>query len=104
MIESWHPLLRLLVVTLAVARVTLFLVDDTVLDIPRGRLRAKVPAGSLLDRLFECQRCTGFWVALVGTVGWFIWPIVVTFLATPWAVAMLAWWFGGSWLDDEEDE
>lgn len=104
MIETWHPVLRLLVVTLAVARVTVLFVDDKFLELPRGYLLAKLDQDGYLTYLLTCQRCMGFWVSLTGALAWFRWPIGTTMVAVPWAVATIAWWFGGQWLAEDDDE
>ena len=101
MTASLHPLAQLTLVALAVSRVTVLLVDDAILELPRGRLLAKTVGHDYLTTLLTCQRCLGFWVSLAWSLAWFRWPVGSAQAAAPFAVAMLAWWAGGSWLRSE---
>ncbi len=106
MIDNLPAAAQLIIVVLAVARVTVLVIDDAILERPRGRFLAfthnRSPDG-YLQFMLTCQRCSGFWISLVWSLSWLRWPNGTTLAATPWAVAMLAWWAGGSWLSTSED-
>lgn len=105
MTTTWHPLLQLLVVTLAAARVTVLLVNDVILAAPRDRLLAWSLNHGGEDgypfTLLTCHWCMGWWVSLAWFVAWCRWPDGAALAAVPWAIATLVFWFGGSWLGDD---
>ena len=103
MIEAAHPLLQLLIIALAAARVTVLLVEDVIIDRPRDVVIAWLAehAHPKLAEGAECQRCLGFWVSAIWSLAWFAWPTGATIIAVPWGVAMLAWWFGAAWIPED---
>jgi hypothetical protein len=81
---------HLSVLALAAARVTALLVDDAVLEAPRGRLLARLVNRPYLTTLVTCPRCLGFWIAAAWTLAWLRWPDGTVRWAATWAVASLA--------------
>lgn len=96
-----HVVIQLIIIALAAARVTVLVVEDTILDVPRGRLLARLIEYPSLSYLVTCHRCAGFWVSVAWVVAWWAWPDATTLIGLPFAVAAAAWWLGGSWMERE---
>lgn len=97
---------RLVIASLASARVTNLLIQDTILDTPRAWLYAwllRRDHTKIVEGL-QCPWCLGFWVAALWTVSVLVWPIGATAFGLPWSVSMFAWWLGGTWLDQGEED
>lgn len=75
--------LSLIVATLAVTRITRFLVEDKLMVGYRQWVVKQWGADSLISYLAHCPWCTSFWVAL---------PVmpVATFWPNQWIIAVLA--------------
>lgn len=103
MTSTWHPLLQLIVLALGVARIVHLIVEDRILESVRGRVLARLvrKKHDKLVILLGCVWCVGWWVTLAWSLAWLRWPDGTTLWAIPWAVAMAAWWFGGSWLGED---
>lgn len=100
MIEDLHIIAQLIIVTLAVARVTQLVTDDVILDDVRGRLLARLEDHDKLSYLVTCPKCAGFWVTVLWVGAWAIWPIGTTIAALPWAVAAAALTVNLLWVEE----
>lgn len=67
-------LLSLVVATLAVSRLTRFLVEDRMAIGYRRWIVNKFSADSMVSYLAHCRWCTSFWVALLVMPPAVIWP------------------------------
>jgi hypothetical protein len=96
-----YPLLIVVVMALATARVTRLITRDRVFDAPRNAVLRALPDGHLLAYLVVCDWCvsiyTGTLAAVGGAyVGWWSWAVVP-------AVA-LAFSYVTGWLASREGE
>jgi len=66
--------LTLILLALAAYRVTLLVTTDVVTQPLRDKIWAKWPPDTYFGYLFTCNWCSGFWVALVFSVFWFLVP------------------------------
>lgn len=81
--------LELAIVALGVARLTVLVTSDRILQGPRDRWQRRFGAYSYPGYLSWCPWCAGFWIALVATGAWLLWPATALWLL-PWAVAFVA--------------
>lgn len=93
--------LQLTIGGFACARATVMVIADRVFDLPRGYLLAKLQNHPMLTYLVTCALCAGFWITVLWFVPWLLWPDLTTLIATPFAVAMAAWWLG-DWRGDHD--
>jgi len=94
----------LVIVALAVARVTRFVIDDTIIDRPRNFVLDHVPAK--IEELLTCPWCLSVWVSVIAclviwwakavaihtTAGWvmFTGAVMMASLAFYFLIALLA--------------
>ena len=57
-----------------------------------GKLYANEPTwtGDRIAKLLGCYACTGFWVSLILSVLWWLWPITV-WVVFPFALSTVVW-------------
>lgn len=82
--------LHALVIVAAVARITILLIDDVILDAPRDWVLERVTPGGHLEYLATCPYCLGIWISAAVAGAWVAWPVGTTAVMLPLAVAMLA--------------
>lgn len=87
---TFSPLVQVVIVALAVARMTILIIEDRILDMPRGRLLARLNDDGYLAFLITCPFCIGWWLSLAWTAALIRWPAGTTLWALPWAVATIA--------------
>lgn len=75
------------ILSLAVFRVTRLLIEDAILEPLRERTTFKLDPQSKLRELLECPWCLGFWLSIVAVVLFHFWPVVVIWLALPFAIS-----------------
>lgn len=87
-------LVVLLVLSLATARITRLVVEDTIFDKPRNALQAKLlvskkGSAAWLLKLIGCPYCVSVWVALAATVTTF--ALADISIPNPVAVFIFLW-------------
>ena len=90
------PFWAFVIGALAAWRVWKLLACDDVLDVPRDRL---APEGTKRRDFLDCPYCSGFWVAFLGTLGYFLVSdlplrdgVVYGFLVTAFAMSAVVVW------------
>lgn len=78
--------MTLIVVALAVFRVTRLLVVDSITD----PIRDFFSRWTFTDELVGCPWCTGFWVGLAATIVYAVSPEVAFWLSLPFAFSAVA--------------
>jgi hypothetical protein len=86
------------ILSLAVFRVVRLLIEDTLLEPLREATIFKLhPTESKIRELFTCPWCIGFWLSLVAVVLFYFWPVVVLWLALPFAISAVVGLIASHW-------
>jgi len=74
----------LIVLILAVFRVTRLATTDTIFDTPRNWVHDH---SSFFSEMLDCDWCASFWVAVPVAVAYWLWPDVTFWLSLPFALS-----------------
>lgn len=83
-------LLSIVPASLAVYRITRFIVEDHLFEKPREAIFNRFPPEtSKFGYLFTCYWCMGFWVATLVTIGFILVPSAMLIVCFPFAVSAI---------------
>jgi len=82
-------LVVVLILILAAYRITMLIIEDEILDVPRNAAFARIKRGGYLDTLLTCYRCLGFWVSVLVVGLYWLFPQVTPWILAPFALSAL---------------
>lgn len=90
--------LAIVILSLAVFRVTRLLIEDTILEPLREKTIFKMhPTDSKIRELFTCPWCVGFWLSMMAVGMFYLWPAVILWLALPFAISAVVGLIASHW-------
>lgn len=90
--------LAIVILSLAVFRVTRLLIEDTILEPLREKTIFKMhPTDSKIRELFTCPWCVGFWLSVMSVGMFYLWPAVILWLALPFAISAVVGLIASHW-------
>ncbi len=82
-------LVVVLILILAAYRITMLIIEDEILDVPRNAIFKRIKRGGYLDTLLTCYRCLGFWVSILVVGLYWLFPEVTPWILAPFALSAL---------------